>query len=420
MVTVGGGKGMVKRANPRNGGAEDEFNYDAFDDQRRVELWNPATRQWSLGAAQVEYRTYHSTALLLPDGRILSAGDDFNTILRRRHELRHGRDLLAAVPVQGRAAGDRGRDRRRQRQRRAGRAPGAAFGVQTADGDIASASLVSLGATTHANDMNQRYVQLGLQRSAGGVNVTVPPANYVPAGYYMLFLVNSKGVPSVARFVQVDPNAPAPATLPPATTPQPSTPGRPAAAAAARARRPPAARRTPRPRWSGSAAGRAASSRRGSARPARARVIGSGKSGKRALSLAGTSRRAGKVARALPKLATGSYTLRLWVRGRVSVRLSPGGKTLVAASRTSGTWRRVALKVKVTSATRSSLSITVAKGRSARVDDVRARRAEGPAGAPPRAPGPTSRAPTNAPRLALPVSGGPFSSPTPTPALLER
>ena len=44
----------------------------------QVELWNPATRQWSLGPAQVEYRTYHSTALLLPDGRVLSAGDDFN------------------------------------------------------------------------------------------------------------------------------------------------------------------------------------------------------------------------------------------------------------------------------------------------------------------------------------------------------
>ena len=173
-------------------------------------------------------------------------------------------------------------------------------------------------------------------------NVTVPPANYVPAGYYMLFLVNSKGVPSVARFVQVDPNAPAPATLPPATTPQPSTPGGGGSGGGTGTTPPGGSTDADVRAGQARRLGERASSRRGSARPAAARVIGSGKSGKRALSLAGTSRRAGKVARALPKLATGSYTLRLWVRGRVSVRLSPGGKTLAAARARrapGGAWR---------------------------------------------------------------------------------
>ena len=69
---------MVYKPNPQAGGNNDEFNYDAFADQRKVELWNPSTGAWTAGPAQVEYRTYHSTALLLPDGRVMSAGDDFN------------------------------------------------------------------------------------------------------------------------------------------------------------------------------------------------------------------------------------------------------------------------------------------------------------------------------------------------------
>jgi hypothetical protein len=37
-------------------------------------LWNPATGRWRTLAAQRITRQYHSTALLLPDGRVLSAG----------------------------------------------------------------------------------------------------------------------------------------------------------------------------------------------------------------------------------------------------------------------------------------------------------------------------------------------------------
>jgi galactose oxidase len=38
------------------------------------EIYNPATRTWTEMAAQTAPRMYHSTALLLPDGRVLSAG----------------------------------------------------------------------------------------------------------------------------------------------------------------------------------------------------------------------------------------------------------------------------------------------------------------------------------------------------------
>ena len=38
------------------------------------ELWDPATGTWTTMASLTKIRSYHSIALLLPDGRVLSAG----------------------------------------------------------------------------------------------------------------------------------------------------------------------------------------------------------------------------------------------------------------------------------------------------------------------------------------------------------
>ena len=44
---------------------------------KRIELLRPGADAWRLGPPQRKWRTYHSSALLLPDGRVLSAGDDY-------------------------------------------------------------------------------------------------------------------------------------------------------------------------------------------------------------------------------------------------------------------------------------------------------------------------------------------------------
>ena len=82
---------------------------------------------------------------------------------------------------------------------------GAGFDVSTPDpATISKAAMVRLGAVTHSNNMEQRYLPLPLASGAGTVRLTAPSsASVAPPGYYMLFLVNSAGVPSIAKMVTI-------------------------------------------------------------------------------------------------------------------------------------------------------------------------------------------------------------------------
>ena len=79
------------------------------------------------------------------------------------------------------------------------------FQVQTPNAaTISSVVLVRAGSDTHAFDMDQRLVGLTFTVGSNVLTVTGPPnQNIAPPGYYMLFLVNNAGVPSIANFVQV-------------------------------------------------------------------------------------------------------------------------------------------------------------------------------------------------------------------------
>jgi hypothetical protein len=195
MVTVGGARGQ----------SNDIGGYVTYADgrARRVELWDPASKTWALGPAQVEDRAYHSIAMLLPDGRVLSAGDDFNPSVNGQHSssdtgeiysppylFKGSRPSIDSAPSQLRW-GDR-------------------FGVSTGD-DVDRVVLIAPGATTHATDMHQRHIELRVNGalSGRGVNVSAPPSPGVaPPGYYMMFALSPEGVPSVARWVQLSPDAP--------------------------------------------------------------------------------------------------------------------------------------------------------------------------------------------------------------------
>jgi hypothetical protein len=82
--------------------------------------------------------------------------------------------------------------------------------------DIASVALVRAGSSTHALNFEQRVVNLSFTASGGVLTLTSPPnTNIAPPGYYMLFLINSAGVPSQAAWVRLATN---PGNQPPAGT----------------------------------------------------------------------------------------------------------------------------------------------------------------------------------------------------------
>jgi hypothetical protein len=69
---------------------------------------------------------------------------------------------------------------------------------------ISSAVLIRTGAPTHFFDQSTRFVPVTFQQTTGGLTVQAPSAAVLAQpGYYMLFIVNANGVPSIAPFVQL-------------------------------------------------------------------------------------------------------------------------------------------------------------------------------------------------------------------------
>jgi len=155
------------------------------------EMFDPVTETWTQMAAQQAPRAYHSTALLLPDGRVLSAGHDDGT-LQSTAEIYSPPYLFAGPrPVIGAAPSAVGY--------------GTSFAVSTAQAaSIDQVALVRANSSTHGVNFDQRHVPLTFSAGAGGLTVSAPASGAeAPPGWYMLFLVDDAGVPSVATWVKV-------------------------------------------------------------------------------------------------------------------------------------------------------------------------------------------------------------------------
>lgn len=169
--------------------------------QYTPELFDPATNTFAQLAAQAVPRTYHSVALLMPDGSVMSGGGGLCGDCATNHYdaqffnppyLYTGTGDLAARPVIT-AAPDTV-------------AVGATFTVTTGGG-VASFSLMRLGSTTHTVNTDQRRIPLTPSGAAGTTyTLTVPadPGVALP-GPYMIFALDGAGVPSVSKFVKITP-----------------------------------------------------------------------------------------------------------------------------------------------------------------------------------------------------------------------
>ena len=167
-----------------------------------AELWDPATEHWTTLSRMAHYRLYHSTALLLPDGRVLSVGsgapaaagltDDFTAEIFSPPYLYNGDGTLATRPTITAAP--------------ASVTYNQTFTVQSPSStSLRKVMWISLGSVTHSYNENQRAMRLNFTATGtSSIAVTAPArATLAPPGYYMLYVLDGRGVPSVAKIVRI-------------------------------------------------------------------------------------------------------------------------------------------------------------------------------------------------------------------------
>jgi Galactose oxidase-like, Early set domain/Glyoxal oxidase N-terminus len=171
----------------------------AVDPVLPAELYDPSNDTWTELAPINCPHMYHSTAVLVPDGRVMRGGKDGQfqrdpyKYFEHRLELFSPPYIFAAARPQISSAPPAGS----YRQDITIESPTA--------GDIARVALIRLGAVTHSFHMDQRYVSLAITDSSPNqLTATLPPnGNVAPPGAYMLFLVSSAGIPSVATIIRL-------------------------------------------------------------------------------------------------------------------------------------------------------------------------------------------------------------------------
>ncbi|MEH2063324.1 MAG: galactose oxidase-like domain-containing protein [Nostoc sp.] len=170
-----------------------KMNEDTTQSMLPAEIFNPPTYTWTPVAKQSVPRVYHSIALLLPDGRVVTAGGNpQRTVNELRLEIYSPAYMSRSRPI--------------IRSAPQTLSYGLQFTIQTPQaGNIKWVSLIRPMATTHSCDTEQRLVDLPINfRNATSLNVTVTTnRNIAPPGWYMLFISDNNGTPSVATWTQI-------------------------------------------------------------------------------------------------------------------------------------------------------------------------------------------------------------------------
>jgi Domain of unknown function (DUF1929) len=167
--------------------------HNRADPVAEAAMFDPQTNAFTAGMATDPVdRSYHSQSFLLPDGRVMSAGnnpgdgsfDNHVSIYSPPYLFQGPRPQITTV-------------------QNANWSYGSTQQI-TVDTPVISAALIRPAAVTHSSDPNQRYLALPMtvNGTSIGLNVTSNP-NMAPPGWYMLFVTNGAGVPSVASWVHL-------------------------------------------------------------------------------------------------------------------------------------------------------------------------------------------------------------------------
>lgn len=174
----------------------------AFEDLQSVvatELWDPETKVFTTLAPMRVPRNYHSVALLMPDGRVFVGGGGLCGDCDTNHADAEiftppyllnadGSDAIRPVITQAPASAQHG----------------ATITVST-DSSIGQFALVRLSSATHSVNNDQRRIPVSFTGVGGNAySLSIPSSRGVATpGYYMLFGMNSAGVPSVAKIIKI-------------------------------------------------------------------------------------------------------------------------------------------------------------------------------------------------------------------------
>ena len=173
-----------------------------FSDNTSVmtpEIWDPATSMFTALTPMSIPRNYHSVALLMPDGRVLSGGGGLCGSCSTNHEdaqiftppyllnpdgSARSRPVITAAPTAVTA--------------------GNTISVTT-DKAVTAFSLMRMGSNTHTVDTDQRRIPLTITGTAGTTATLTTPSDrgVITPGYYMLFALDAAGTPSVSKIVKV-------------------------------------------------------------------------------------------------------------------------------------------------------------------------------------------------------------------------
>ncbi|BAC90112.1 galactose oxidase-like domain-containing protein [Gloeobacter violaceus] len=170
---------------------------DAAKAALQAEIYDPVANTWKVAATATVARLYHSIALLLPDGRVITAGSNPEReveelrleVFSPPYLFRGPRPVIESVAQSWNY--------------------GNAVEIKTPQAtDIRWISLIRPGTPTHAFDMDQRLVDVPFTlNTSGGLTATIPSEpNLAPPGWYMLFITDNDKVPSVAAWVQLKPS----------------------------------------------------------------------------------------------------------------------------------------------------------------------------------------------------------------------
>jgi hypothetical protein len=181
-------------------GAATGISDDNKDSVKEIELYNPENDTWTVIDKLDRERLYHSSALLLIDGRVVAAGSTGHKWSTNPEHYEKEIEIIIPPYLKNNPQRPHISDSTSEI------AYGSTFQVKSPDApEITKVVLIKNSSTTHNNNMDQRCLVLSILDQTNDILKLSGPKDgtYAPPGYYMLFILNNKNIPSVAKIVRV-------------------------------------------------------------------------------------------------------------------------------------------------------------------------------------------------------------------------